>query len=48
MKCETVKVMPWDESQGDFVEIDKTDFDEKKHTLYDETKKTEPKKAKSK
>lgn len=34
--CPTVKVMPWSESQGDFVEINEEDFDEKVHVLYNE------------
>lgn len=32
---ETVQVMPWSESQGDFVVINKSDFDPKKHKMYD-------------
>ena len=32
--CETVRVQPWSKDQGDFVTINKADFDEKKHKLY--------------
>jgi hypothetical protein len=32
---ETVKVQPWGEGQGEFVEIDAEDFDEAVHTLVD-------------
>lgn len=40
----TVKVAPWGKDQGDFVEINETDFDEKTHKLYEEPKpKKEPK-----
>ncbi|MBO9602550.1 MAG: hypothetical protein J7496_08590 [Novosphingobium sp.] len=28
----TIRVKPWGEGQGDFVEINETDFDEKLHT----------------
>jgi len=33
---ETVNVMPWGEDQGDYVVINKDDFDPKKHKLYKE------------
>lgn len=33
--CETVKVKPWGEGQGEFVEINVCDFDEAIHTLAD-------------
>lgn len=41
---ETVKVIPWGKDQGDYVVINKEDFDEKKHKIYEENKE-EPKKA---
>lgn len=41
---ETVNVMPWGKDQGDYVVINKEDFDEKKHKIYEEPKE-EPKKA---
>lgn len=49
MQCETVKIMPSSQEQGEFVIINKADFDEKLHTLYeqstsDETIAVEPKK----
>lgn len=31
---ETIKVQPWDPAQGDFVVINKDDFDPEKHTEY--------------
>lgn len=34
--CNTVKVKSWGKGQGDFVEINAEDFDEKKHELYEE------------
>lgn len=37
--CPTVKVKPWAESQGDFVEINEEDFDAEIHTLYNEAEK---------
>lgn len=33
----TVRVAPWAESQGAFVEINSADFDPAVHTLYDES-----------
>ena len=44
---DTVKVMPQSEEQGDFILINKDDFDEKVHKLYVETKETKSKKDKS-
>lgn len=29
--CETIKVKPWGKGQGDFVEINVEDYDEKQH-----------------
>lgn len=34
-RCDTVKVKPWGEGQGDFVEINVTDFDPGTHTPFD-------------
>lgn len=34
----TIKVKPWGKGQGDFVEINEADFDEKLHELLDEVK----------
>ncbi len=34
---ETIKVQPWDPAQGDFVLINKDDFDPEKHTEYVES-----------
>ena len=39
MELETIKVMPWGEDQGEFVVINKDDFDESKHKLYEEAPK---------
>lgn len=39
---ETMKVKPWGESQGEFVLINKCDFDEEKHEAFDVAKKEEP------
>lgn len=36
----TIKVMPWGAGQGDFVEINESDFDEKKHQPFVEGKTT--------
>ena len=33
---ETLKVVAWGEGQGDFVVIDAKDFDDKKHTVFEE------------
>jgi hypothetical protein len=33
--CATVKVIPWGKGQGEYVEINQTDFDPKRHTLYE-------------
>ena len=33
---ETVNVIPWGEDQGDYVVINKDDFDPKNHKLYKE------------
>ena len=33
---ETVKVQPWGEGQGEFVEINAEDFDPKVHRLHDD------------
>lgn len=38
MELETIKVMSWGEDQGDFVIINKDDFDESKHKPYKEPK----------
>jgi len=38
MIVETMKVKPWGEGQGDFVEINKTDFDPEFHVAFDEEK----------
>jgi hypothetical protein len=38
MNKKTIKVQPWGESQGDFVNINESDFDENVHTLYKEPK----------
>lgn len=35
---DVIKVKPWGKGQGDFVEINKEDFDEDKHTVYGESK----------
>lgn len=45
MKTETVKVMPWGNGQGDYVEINKEDFDAKVHKLYSESDTQKPKKG---
>ena len=34
MQCKVVRVMPWAESQGAFVEINESDYDPAKHKLY--------------
>jgi pyruvate/2-oxoglutarate dehydrogenase complex dihydrolipoamide acyltransferase (E2) component len=34
-QCKTVRVQAWGQKQGDFVEINESDFDEKKHKLYE-------------
>lgn len=34
MKIETVKVKSWGKGQGEFVEINKSDFDPAKHELF--------------
>jgi hypothetical protein len=36
MQCETVKIKPSSEEQGDYVVINKSDYDDKLHTLYGE------------
>lgn len=36
----TIKVTPWGAGQGDFVEINESDFDEKKHQPFVEGKTT--------
>lgn len=36
MKCETLKVKPWGKGQGDFVEINREDYDPARHELYGE------------
>lgn len=41
---ETIKIKPSHESQGEFILINKDDFDPKKHELFDENK---PKQVKS-
>jgi hypothetical protein len=46
MELETVKVKPWGEDQGDYVIINKDDFDPEKHKLYEE--KVSKKKAEQK
>ncbi len=33
--CATVRVKPWGQDQGDFVEINAEDFDPKIHTAFD-------------
>lgn len=38
--CETIKVKPWGEGQGEFVEINATDFDPAIHQLYETTAET--------
>jgi hypothetical protein len=38
-KCETVKVKPWSKDQGDFVIINKDEFDKNKHELLKQKKK---------
>lgn len=35
--CPTVKVQPWGKNQGDFVEINEEDFDEKIHKKLSDT-----------
>lgn len=46
--CKTVRILPTNKSQGDFVEINESDFDEKKHKLYNgKTPGTPPPVAKS-
>lgn len=39
--CPTIKVKPWGNGQGDFVEINEADFDPKVHKPFDE----QPKRA---
>lgn len=39
MELETIKVKPWGDDQGDFVIINKDDFDDAKHKLYEESPK---------
>lgn len=34
-RCETLKVKPWSDDQGDFVEINVEDFDAEIHTAFD-------------
>lgn len=34
-----IKVEPWGKDQGEYVLIDESDFDDKKHKLYSEVKK---------
>ena len=41
MKVETVKVKPWAQGQGEFVEINKEDFDPLKFQLYDDSPRQE-------
>ncbi len=36
--CETIKIKPSHKSQGDFVEINKEDFDPKLHEKFEEKK----------
>lgn len=33
--CPTIRVKPWGKGQGDFVEINESDFDPKVHVKYD-------------
>ena len=40
--CKTIKVMPWSDDQGAFVEINETDFNENIHKLYETTAPVEP------
>ncbi len=47
MVTETVKVLPWGHGQGDYVEINKDDFDDKKHTLYAPEKQRRTRKVKA-
>jgi hypothetical protein len=35
-RCETIRVNPWGEDQGDFVEINAEDFDPAIHTKFGE------------
>lgn len=41
--CETIKVMPWGTDQGEFVEINASDFDAAVHTKYDPDAQPAPK-----
>ena len=36
MQCETVKIMPSSAEQGEYVVINKSDYDKNTHTLYGE------------
>jgi hypothetical protein len=36
MQCETVQIKPSSPEQGDYVVINKSDYDDKLHTLYGE------------
>ena len=44
---ETIKVKPWGEGQGEFVVINKDDFDPEKHQLFGETEQVEDKAKRS-
>ena len=44
---ETIKVKPWGEGQGEFVVINKDDFDPEKHQLFGETEQVEDKPKRS-
>lgn len=45
MRCDTIKVKPWADDQGEFVEVNKDEFDEKIHSIYVEGEHKEAKKA---
>lgn len=40
--CKVIRVKPWAPSQGDFVEINATDFNDSIHELYVEPATVEP------
>ena len=44
---ETIKVKPWGEGQGEFVVINKEDFDPGRHQLFGETEQVEAKPKRS-
>lgn len=44
----TIKVKPWGAGQGEFVEINESDFDPTVHTLYEPEAETKPKKQERK